>query len=260
MHNNIPYTIDLTKPIYEFAPINSNAKAVNSSLELIDSIINVQKPINKNKSQRLIKIGDIVIRLLIPYMVWHYGIVVRVASQNANDILVLEFSDGEGIRKSTLVEFMYGRVFFWVDSFNEEKAIYGKDSFFPIATRVQRAYDIYKKNNLTYNMLKYNCEYYIRKCVFRHESLWESKQTYEISKSVFNLYTKLFVVFAFNMLTNLTECKTLESNSHPTKHGYKYCKKCHSIFYFGNKSGKSNVPRLHDGNKKYEIMYCDHRI
>lgn len=257
MHNQIPHSIDLTKPILDFVQLQQVQPSALLEYKQNSNILNAH---SKNKSQRLIKNGDVVIRLLIPYMVWHYGIVVKVNSQNANDILILEFSDDEGIKKSTLAEFMFGRLFFWVNTFHDEKSIYGKDSFFSIGTRIQRAYNIYKKNNLSYNMMKYNCEYYVRKCVFRHESLWESKQTYEISKSVFNLYSKLLVVFAFNMLTNLTDCKMLESDSHPTKHGYRYCRKCHSIFYFGNKSGKSNVPRLHDGNKKYNIIYCDHRI
>lgn len=175
---------------------------------------------------REIKPGDILIRYLLPFSVWHYGIVVKVKSQNANDIIILEFADSSGIAKVTMMDFMYGRQYVWVDNFDDEAAKYAT---YPIAERIKRAYKMFREQKLSYTINKYNCEYYVRRCMFIDPVRWISKQTTEIGKNRMTVIAKISFMIGYGLLDKYTDLSDCEKDSNKDKYGYKVCLDCGDI-------------------------------
>lgn len=171
---------------------------------------------------RNIKVGDVVMRFLLPFSVWHYGIVVDVLSQNAKDILILEFADASGINKVTLLDFMYGRQYFWLDDFNDERHL----KVFPLRKRIERAYKMFEEQKLSYTINKYNCEYYVRRCIFRDPLNWVSKQTKEIGRNKLSVLTKLAFVSLYGAADKYLDLSECESGMNKDKFGYKVCLDC----------------------------------
>lgn len=164
----------------------------------------------------MLKCGDILIRFLPQFQVWHWGIIVDIVSYDLDGIFVLEFTDSDKIDKVTLRGFCYYRKYFWVHVFNDEYRKYGPSVFRPLNERVAIAYDLYRNNLLTYNMSKYNCEYFCRRCVFRDKNLWISKQTELIARSFPVFISKLATVIASNLFVKFGEQLEIEGNSRPT--------------------------------------------
>src|SRR5690606_20575783 len=146
----------------------------------------------------------------------------------ANNIIMLEF-DESGINKVSLTDFMFGREYFWVQNFENELYHYGPNVFNSIEERVNRAIEIYEKNNLVYNISKYNCEYFTRKCVFKYEALWESSQSSDIVKNWDTLLSKTVVMTLFSIVSKFKNLNTFEKKLNPTNNKYKFCKDCHNI-------------------------------
>lgn len=172
---------------------------------------------------RQIKRGDVLMRFLTPFSVWHYGIVIEVKGQNANDIFMLEFADSRGITKITLLEFMYGRKYFWLDNFDNEVA---KNPTFSIDERIERALRLYKSQKLIYTINKYNCEYYVRRCIFRDSALWISQQTRNLGKDRLTVLSKLAFVVAFGSLNKFLDFDDYERDMNREKNGYEVCICC----------------------------------
>lgn len=164
----------------------------------------------------MIKRGDILIRFLPQFQVWHWGIVVDIKSYDLDGIIVMEFTDSDKIDKVTLRTFCYYRKYFWVHSFHEELNKYGSQVFRPLNERIRVAYDLYKKNILTYNISKYNCEYFCRRCVFYDKSLWVSKQTEIVATSAWAFILKLATVTVANMINRFGELLEMERDSRPS--------------------------------------------
>lgn len=175
---------------------------------------------------REIQVGDILIRYLLPFSVWHYGIVVKVNGQNANDITMLEFADASGIAKVTLMDFMYGRQYVWVDNFDDEMAKYAT---FPIEERIKRAYKMYREQKLSYTINKYNCEYFVRRCTFVDPVRWISKQTTEIGKNRMSVIAKISFMIGFGILDKYMDLSDCEKDNNKDKYGYRVCLKCGEI-------------------------------
>lgn len=163
----------------------------------------------------MIKRGDILIRFLPQFQVWHWGIVVELNSYTLDDIIIMEFTDSNIIDKVTLRAFCYYRKYFWVHSFHEEYAKYGPNVFRPLNERIKIAYQLYKQNMLTYNISKYNCEYFCRRCVFYDKSLWISKQTEIVATSALTFVLKLATISFANMINKFGEMLDIEKDSRP---------------------------------------------
>lgn len=173
---------------------------------------------------RPIVVGDVVIRFLLPFSVWHYGIVVEVLSQNAKDILILEFADANGITKSSLLDFMYGRQYVWIDNFDDEVA--GPKALYPIGERIARAFKMFNEQKLSYTINKYNCEYFVRRCMFRDSRKWVSRQTSEIGKNKLSVMTKLAFTIMYGAIDKYMDLSDCEKDMNPDKFGYKVCLDC----------------------------------
>lgn len=163
----------------------------------------------------MIKRGDILIRFLPQFQVWHWGIVVEINSYDLDGIYVMEFTDSNRVDKVTLRAFCYYRKYFWVHSFHEEYTKYGQAAFRPLHERIKIAYDLYRQNILTYNISKYNCEYFCRRCVFYDRSLWISKQTEIVATSVTTFLLKLLTISVANMINRFGEMLDLEKDARP---------------------------------------------
>lgn len=180
---------------------------------------------------REIKKGDVLIRYLLPFGVWHFGIVIEVKNQNINDILLLEFSDGEKVTRITLIDFMYQRHYFWIEDFNEEYIKYGPSVFYTINERVERAKQIANKGGLSYTINKYNCEYFVRRCVFKDTFLWKSVQTEKIGEYKINVIGKiaLMLIYSFSIAGDLLDTSYHEVDQNPTNYKYIVCYNCGGI-------------------------------
>ncbi len=187
--------------------------------------------------------GDVLIRYLMPFSVWHYGIVIQVGEQNLDDILLLEFADGDKVTRVTLREFMYGRIYFWIDDFDYEMKVYGAEVFYPRKERLARAIKIAEINGMTYSINKYNCEYFVRKCVFKNRNLWISGQTSAIGETKFSVYSKIFLIFVYGMAKNHVDSSRWESRLDPTKFKYVVCVNCGGI-------------HNHEGTAEYDYLKC----
>lgn len=180
----------------------------------------------RNK-MRPIEVGDVVIRYLPPFSVWHYGIVVNVISQNAKDILILEFADSSGIAKVSLLDFMYGREYFWIDNFDDE--ISDASLLYPIKERIARAYKMFNEQKLSYTINKYNCEYFVRRCMFRDSQKWISRQTAEIGKDKLTVLAKLALTVVYGTIDKYMDLSDCERCMNQDKFGYKVCLDCGRI-------------------------------
>lgn len=172
---------------------------------------------------RKIKRGDAIMRYLTPFGVWHYGIVTEVRAQNLNDIFLLELADASGIAKVTLAEFMYGRHYFWIDDFADEMA---NNSTYSIDERIRRAYQMYREQKLSYTLNKYNCEYYVRRCIFKNPALWISKQTTEIGKDRIRMLGKLLGTITHGIIDKYIDTSHIEYDQNKDKPGFKVCLEC----------------------------------
>lgn len=141
-----------------------------------------------------LEVGDVLFRFLPEYQVWHAGMVSRIVdgkSDNPLYVFVLEFDDSNKINESSLLAFMWGRKYFWRINFEEELNTLGPSVFRERHERADIGYQLRAKNQLTYSMHRYNCEYFVRRCVFREPLLWPSRQTECMSNSRPALYIKL---------------------------------------------------------------------
>ncbi len=163
----------------------------------------------------MIKCGDVLIRFLPQFQVWHWGIVTEIHSYDLDGIMLMEFTDSNKIDKVTLRVFCYYRKYFWVHSFHEEYARFGKNVFRPTSERIRIANQLYRQNVLTYNISKYNCEYFCRRCVFYDKSLWISKQTEIVATSVWTFVLKLATVSVANMINRFGELLEIEKDGRP---------------------------------------------
>jgi hypothetical protein len=125
-------------------------------------------------------------------------------------IRVLEFDDSDRITLNDLRGYMWYRKYFWVARFTMEYDIYGPKVFRSIPDRLRTALKLYEENKLTYSLNRYNCEYYVRRCVFNDPKLWESSQTKLITRDRIALYTKIGTMVVFNALGRFAETKEFE--------------------------------------------------
>lgn len=192
---------------------------------------------------RAIQPGDVIIRFLMPFSVWHYGIVIKVDSQKLDDILMLEFADGDSVTRISMREFIYGRIYIWIDDFDYERKLYGNIVFYPMQERVKRALKIAGKGGMSYTINKYNCEYFARKCVFNDKSLWKSRQTEVLGETKTSVYGKIALLFTYGILKNHIDTSRWESRLKPTKYKYVVCTYCGSF---------------HNGDlDNYDVLKCN---
>jgi hypothetical protein len=178
--------------------------------------------------------GDVLVRYLMPFSVWHYGIIIQVLGQSLDEILMLDFSDGAKVTRGTLRDFMYGRHYFWIDDFAGEQELYGPDEFYSHKERVQRAIAISERGGMTYTINKYNCEFFVRKCVFKNRDIWVSRQTLNDGETRFSVFSKLFLMFTYGIAKNHTDLSRMESRLNPTPYKYLVCLKCGQFHLCGN--------------------------
>jgi hypothetical protein len=181
---------------------------------------------------REIKRGDVIIRYLTPFGVWHYGLVVDVKGQNLNDIFLLELADSTGIAKISLHQFMYERYYFWIDNFDSEIA---NNSTYNIDERIERAYKLYREQKLLYTLNKYNCEYFVRRCIFKNPALWISRQTKEMGKDRLAMMSKLIGTIAHGIVGKYVDISRIEFDLNSDKQGFEVCLDCGSITALPNR-------------------------
>lgn len=182
---------------------------------------------------RPIRRGDVLIRYLTPFGVWHYGMVTEVKAQTLDDIFVIELADSSGIAKSTLREFMYGRYYFWIDNFDEERA---RNSTYDVDETISRAYKLFQQQKLIYTMNKYNCEYFVRRCIFTNPALWISKQTRDISRDKVTMLGKLLGTIVQGIASKYIDLSRLEFDLNKDKQGYEVCLECGNFWDIRKKS------------------------
>jgi len=163
----------------------------------------------------MIKIGDVLIRFLPQFQVWHWGIVTDIYTYDLDGIYVMEFTDSDKIARVTLRAFCWYRKYFWVHTFRYEHQFYGNSVFRPMTERIQMANQLFNENILSYNMIKYNCEYFVRRCVFNDPTLWPSKQVQIIGQSSKLVFFKLMAAIVANTMTKMGELLELEKNNRP---------------------------------------------
>jgi hypothetical protein len=184
---------------------------------------------------RPIRRGDVLIRYLTPFGVWHYGMVTEVKDQNLDDIFMLELADSSGVAKITLRQFMYGRHYFWIDNFDEEIR---KNSTFSIDERIERAYKMFREQELIYTINKYNCEYFVRKCIFMNKVLWLSKQTSDIGKDRISMLGKLLGTITHGIASKYVDLSRFEYDLNKNKIGFEVCHECGNFWDIGSEHKK----------------------
>jgi hypothetical protein len=157
--------------------------------------------------------GDVMFRFLPEYQVWHAGIVSRVKEKyNANYIYLLEFDDADQITETPLSTFMWGRKYCWRTNFAEELKCFGPGVFRSRKDRVKTAFELFYSHDLRYSMNMYNCEYYVRRCVFSDPKLWPSKQTEYITQSRASVWLKLSTVVIHSIVNRVRNSLEREAN------------------------------------------------
>lgn len=189
-------------------------------------------------STRPLALGDVLFRYLPEYQVWHTGIIVEVHSQDWYNISVMEFDDSNTISINNLRQYLWGRKYFWVSRFINEKIKYGPEIFRSIDDRLKTAWELYEQNNLTYLMHKYNCEYFTRRCVFKDEEHWPSTQTTTLSNNRKLFYLKMISVFVFGFLHNIHINQNFERSMRDND--FKYTCVDGKVVFLGM-NGKSNI-------------------
>lgn len=168
----------------------------------------------------MLQLGDVLYRFLPHYQVWHAGIVAVVDGNNWNDIEVLEFDDSNKISLVPLKNYMFHRKYFWVCKFQEERNIYGDRVFNSRKKTLENARKLWRENSLTYTLHKYNCEYFVRRCVFKYPKLWPSSQTESFTRSRELLGLKLITIAIFNSLYKINKKIDLEKDLRPNDDRY----------------------------------------
>lgn len=160
-----------------------------------------------------VKLGDVLFRFLPEYQVWHTGIVVRISNPDSvHNIYLLEFDDSDCIYQVSLYNFLWGRKYFWKTDFKEEMDRFGPGIFRPMRERIMTAYNLFNECKLRYTLHKYNCEYFVRRCVFNDSSLWPSKQTMPLGHSRIALYSKIATIVIFNIINKVYRDLEFEKN------------------------------------------------
>lgn len=160
----------------------------------------------------MIQEGQAVVRYLHEFQVWHWGIIVKIEEYNLDKIFVMEFTDSDKISLVTLRSFCWLRKYFWVHMFDSELSLYGPKVFRSLQGRLAEANKCFKKNNLSYRIDKYNCEYFVRRCVFNDSRLWESQQTLIIGRSSHIFFAKLASVIVGSMMTKFGQFLEIEKD------------------------------------------------
>lgn len=169
---------------------------------------------------RKLRPGDVLFRFLPEYQVWHTGIIIEAPEQHCDSINLMEFDDSNNVAKVTLRNYLWFRKYFWVARFQDEMEKFGHSVFRTLEERIQTAKDLYADNSLTYTLNRYNCEYFVRRCVFKDPLLWASNQTMVLSNSRLALYSKLATIFIFNIIHKFND--DLEYEQDKLKYEYKY--------------------------------------
>ena len=148
----------------------------------------------------MLRLGDVLFRFLPEYQVWHAGIVVIIDGYTADKIEILEFDDSNKVSLVPLANYVWYRKYFWVVSFKTEKDIYGPKVFRTRRERLETAINLYKQNELSYTLHKYNCESVVRRCVFNDPKLWPSSQSKSLARSRIFLYGKIITMALFSIV------------------------------------------------------------
>jgi hypothetical protein len=163
----------------------------------------------------MLKPGDVLIRFLPQYQVWHWGLVVGARAQTLDDIMVFEFADSDAISLVRLRDFCWFRKYFWVYTFAEERRRYGNRVFNDTATILRIAKELSESKVLKYNIARQNCEYFVRRCIFNDPNLWESKQTEVMGNSMYIFVAKMLSIVIASTIFKFGEMKEFEKDFLP---------------------------------------------
>lgn len=170
-----------------------------------------------------LKPGDSLFRYYPEYQVWHAGIVCYVGKgRDIESVEILEFDSSDCVSKVNLRQFMKGRKYFWVASYDLEKLHYGESAFRCIRDRLRVGIDKWKECDIKYTINNYNCEYFVRMCVFKDENMWKSTQTDFMSKSKTMILLKMCTIFLGSILDKANHSMEIEKNSSDRKYDYPY--------------------------------------
>lgn len=122
-------------------------------------------------------------RLLPGFRVWHMGIICNIDAYTPDDIHVWEFTDTDHINRISLRKFMLGRTYTWVLNYRREMELFGPSVFRSRVDRIRVGMEQYLRDNMKYHLYDFNCEYFVRMCVFNDERLWKSPQTTGVFQS-----------------------------------------------------------------------------
>jgi hypothetical protein len=164
---------------------------------------------------RRINLGDVLYRYLPEYQVWHAGIVIKINEKkpyNIHNIYLFEFDDSDCITEVSLYNFLWNRKYFWVIDFDKERGQFGDSVFRSTRSRLETAYDLFYENKLKYTLHKYNCEYFVRRCVFNDNKLWASSQTLPLGQSRIALYGKIATILIFSIVNKIHDDKDFEKS------------------------------------------------
>lgn len=107
---------------------------------------------------------------------WHYGLVVK----GKPEVMVVEF-DRKGLMLSDMDTFLWGKDYYEIYEFPESGRKY------PLYKRSQLALDFYRKSKKKggfpiYNLVKYNCEWFCRRCTYLDKDNWTSTDVEKFDK------------------------------------------------------------------------------
>jgi hypothetical protein len=150
------------------------------------------------------------------------GIICDIHAYTPDDIYIMELNESDHINKITLRTFMYGRHYVWVVSYKREMELFGPEVFRSRTERLQVAIDKYLKNDMKYHLYNYNCEYFVRMCVFNQERLWKSSQTVGVFESSFFVGLNLIAIGITHLIDNAVALFDYEKDSPDRKDDTRY--------------------------------------
>ena len=134
----------------------------------------------------------------------------------------MEFNDTDQINKITLRKFMFGRRYVWVLTYKRELDLFGPRVFRNRVERIQTAVNAFLKNNMRYHLYDYNCEYFVRMCVFNQEALWRSPQTTGVFSSSLFVSIALLGILATHVIDGAANVFDFERDSPDRRDDIRY--------------------------------------
>jgi hypothetical protein len=115
-----------------------------------------------------------------------FGILIKL-----DPPMILEH-DYDGRHMMTVDEFLYGEDKLWEITFATERRLYGDNVFRSPKERAIKAIQLFKEAR-PYCAETFNCEHFVRECVFNQPELWTSPQVQHLKSNEVGLIGRLTI-------------------------------------------------------------------